>query len=98
MILSYFDLKNKLQSNRGLGADLLQEGKPIVFASKSQTEEEQRYANIEWDLLAIFFGCERFGMYIFPEESDHKPQEMINLKNLVAAPPCPKRMLLRLQG
>ena len=31
-------------------------------------------------------------------ESDHKPLEMISLKNLTAAPPRLQRMLLRLQG
>ena len=31
-------------------------------------------------------------------ESDHKPLEMIHLKNLTAAPPRLQRMLLRLQG
>ena len=32
---------------RGLGACLLQEGKPIAYASKSLTDTETRYANVE---------------------------------------------------
>ena len=88
-------------SNKGLGAVLLQEGKPIAFTSKSRTEMEQRYANMEWELLAVVFGCERFRTYSygckFKVESDHKPLEMISLKNLIAAPPCLQHMLLRLQ-
>ena len=88
-------------SNKGLGAVLLQKGKPIAFASKALTEMEQRYANIERELLAVVFGCERFKSYLygwkFQVESDHKPLEMISIKNLIAAPPRLLRMLLPLQ-
>ena len=49
----------------------------------------------------MVFACERFKTYVlgrdFTVESDHKPLEMIALKNLVAAPPRLQRMLLRLQ-
>ena len=86
----------------GLGAALLQDGKPIAFASKSLTETESRYANIERELLAVVFGAQRFHTYIygkhFTVESDHKPLEMISLKNLTAAPPRLLTMLLKLQG
>lgn len=37
-------------SGRGLGAALLQEGKPVVFASKSLKPTEQRYVNIECEM------------------------------------------------
>ena len=106
MLLRYYDpsKKSTIQvdaSSRGLGAALIQEGKPIAFASKSLTETEQRYANIERELLAVVFGCESFRTYIyncsFEVESDHKPLGMICLKNLTAAPPRLQRMLLRLQ-
>ena len=45
-------------SQVGLGAALLQEGKPIAFASKSLSPTEQRYANIEHEMLATVFGVE----------------------------------------
>ena len=45
-------------SLRGLGAALMQDGKPVTFASKALTATEQRYANIERELLAIVFGVE----------------------------------------
>ena len=54
----YYD-RNKpvtLQCNaslKGLGACIIQDGKPIAFASKSLTDTETRYANIERELLAI---------------------------------------------
>ena len=74
-------------SGRGLEAVLLQGGKPVAFASKSLSECEKRYANIEREMLAV--GCERFHTYVygtrFTVESDHKPLEMIHFKNLAAA-------------
>ena len=63
---------------------------------------ETRYAQIEKELLAIVFACERFDSYIYglegiEVESDHKPLESIFLKPLHAAPQRLQRMLLRLQ-
>ena len=92
-------------SLRGLGACLIQKHKgkdqPIAFASKSLTNAETRYANIERELLAIVFACQRFSTYLlgrsFIAESDHKPLEMIAMKNLANAPPRLQRMLLELQ-
>ena len=81
-----------------MGAVLLQRGKAIAFASKLLSDCEQRYANIEREMLAVAFGCERFHTYVFGKsvtiESDHKPLKMIHLKNLSVAP---QRMLLRIQ-
>ena len=92
-------------SLRGLGACLIQQHKgkdqPIAFASKSLTDVETRYANIERELLAIVFACQRFSTYLlgrsFVAESDHKPLEMIAMKNLANVPPRLQRMLLELQ-
>ena len=88
-------------SQRGLGACLVQEGKPIAFTSKSLTDTETRYANIERELLAIVFACQHFNTYVlgrqFTVESDHKPLEMIHQKSLASAPPRLQRMLLQLQ-
>ena len=74
---------------------------PIAFASKSLSDCEQRYANIEREMLAVVFGCERFLVYVYGKsfvlESDHKPLEIINLKNLAAAPQRLQRMFLRIQ-
>ena len=92
-------------SLRGLGACLIQQHKgkdqPIAFASKSLMDAETRYANIERELLAIVFACQCFSTYLlgrsFVAESDHKPLEMIAMKNLANAPPLLQRMLLELQ-
>ena len=104
--LAYFDPAKPTviqvdASQEALGAALTQDGRPIAFASKSLTDTEKRYANIERELLACVFGAERFHTYIYGKhftiESDHKPLEMISSKNLTAAPARLQRMLLRLQ-
>ena len=52
-------------------------------------------------MLAVVSGCERFHTYVyetrFTVESDHKPLDIIILKNLAAAPQRLRRMLLRIQ-
>ena len=77
-------------SLKGLGACIIQDGQPIAFASKSLTDTETCYANIERELLAIVYGCEKFHTYLYGRtfivETDHKPLEMISLKNLTVAP------------
>jgi len=45
-------------SKKGLGAVLLQDSKPVVYASRTLTEKEQRYSNIKLELLSIGF-CSR---------------------------------------
>ena len=90
---------------RGLGVCLIQkhnrEDQPIVFASKSLTDAETRYANIERELLAIILACQSFSTYLlgrsFVAESDHKSLEMIAMKNLANVSPHLQRMLLELQ-
>ena len=109
-LLRYYDrnLPVTVQADtslRGLGACLIQkhngEDQPIAFASKSLTDTETRYTNIERELLAIVFACQCFSTYLlersFVAESDHKPLEMIAMKNLANAPPHLQRMLLELQ-
>ena len=104
--LSYFDATKRVTlqvdaSMKGLGAALIQDKKPIAFASKDLTDAKSRYANIEREILAVVYGCERFHSYLygrsFVAESDHKPLESIHLKHLTAPPPRLQRMLLRLQ-
>ena len=86
--------------SRDLGAALIQEDKPLSFTSKLLTETKQCYTNFKQELLAVIFGCKRFGTYIyecsFEVKNDHKPLEMIYLKNLTAAPLQLQWILLQL--
>ena len=85
-----------------MGGVLMQEGCPIAFGNKSLTDTESRHANIEHELLVVVYGCERFQTYLygkpFTAQSDLKPLEMIQLKNLRAAPQSLQCILLRLQN
>ena len=105
-VLAYYDPHKPLTlqvdaSKHSLGATLLQEGKPIAFASKSLTDTEVNYAQIEKETYAILFGCKRYHQYVYGRpvkvESDHKPIESIWKKPLHTAPPHIQRMLLQLQ-
>lgn len=105
-VLAYFDPQKQLTlqvdaSKYGLGAALLQDGRPICYASKSLTFTEQNYANIEREMLGIVFGCHRFHEYVYGRkvtvETDHKPLEVIAKKPLHVAPPRLQRMLFSIQ-
>ena len=105
-MLRYFDPAQEtvLQcdaSDTGLGATLLQNGQSVAYASRSLTDNERNYAQIEKELLAIVFGAEKFNQYTYGRkvyvESDHKPLEVIYRKPLATAPKRLQRMLLRLQ-
>ena len=54
----------------------------------------------ENELLACVLRTDQFHTYVFGHaftiESDHKPCEQINIKNLADTPVCLKRMLLQL--
>ena len=105
-VLKYFDPTKPTvvqidTSQNGLGVALVQEGKVIMYAAKSLTGAETRYANNERELLACVFGAERFHTYLygapFTIESDHQSLEMITRKSLSAAPARLQRMHICLQ-
>ena len=61
--LPYYDVKKPVMiqvdaSRSGIGAVLLQDGKPVPYASKSLTPTQKRYAIIEQEMLAVVRGCE----------------------------------------
>ena len=95
-VLKFFDQHKPVKisvdaSSKGMGAVLLQDESPIAYASKSLTQCQQNYAQIEKELLAIVFGCTRFHDYIYgipnvEVETDHKPLESILKKPLHQAP------------
>ena len=105
-ILRYYDPERELTiqcdaSQTGLGAALLQNGQPLAFVSRALTDAETRYAQIEKELLAAVWACEKFNQYTFGRHttviSDHRPLESILKKALSTAPKCLQGMLMRLQ-
>ena len=93
-------------SPQGLGAILVQtdssgDDKVICYASRSLSDVESRYYQIEREALAICWGINHFKNYLighrFTVSSDHSPlQNLFNgsKKNL---PPRIERWILKLQ-
>jgi hypothetical protein len=104
--LTFYDVNKSVTlqvdaSKDGLGACLLQEGKPVAYASSALTDTQRRYSQIEKETLAVVFGAEKFHQYIYAKKvkvhTDHKPLESIFRKPLSKAPPRVSRMMLSLQ-
>ena len=105
-VLAYYDPHKSAEiqcdaSSSGIGAVLLQDGKPVAYTSRSMTTTESRYAQIEKEMLSIVHAATKFHHYIFGKHvqvyNDHKPLETIFLKPLLSAPMRLQRMLLKLQ-
>ena len=87
-------------SSRGLGAVLLQEGRPLAYANKALTDSETRYATTAKEMLAILLALEKShkfacGLNVLVN-TDHKPLEAISKKLLDRAPKRLQGMLLRI--
>jgi hypothetical protein len=72
-LLSYYDVTKPVviqcdASECGLGATLMQDDRPVAYASRSLNSAEKNYAQIEKEALAIVFSCERFDQYIHGKE------------------------------
>lgn len=88
-----------------MGAVLLQLSnsawKPVAFASRSLTDTEGRYSQIEKEALALVWACEKFSDYVIGKhitlETDHKPLvPLLGKTNLDSLPPRVLRFRLRL--
>jgi transposase InsO family protein len=92
-------------SSYGIGAVLLQtkndSWQPVAYASRTMTETECCYAQIEKEALAIVWACEKFSTYVIGKEicleTDHKPLvPLLGTKDLDNLPPRILRFRLRL--
>ena len=104
-VLSFFDINSPIEiqvdaSSHGLGACLIQHNHPISYASRSLTNAEKHYAQLEKELLAIVYACEKFNQYVYGQpvtiKSDHKPLATIIKKPISVTPPRVQRFLVRL--
>ena len=93
--LHFFDPSKELTlendaSDYGIGSALLQEGKPVAFASRSLTPSERNYAQLEKEMLAAVYGLEKFHQYTYGRHltvvTDHKPLVAISKKSLSKSP------------
>ena len=103
--LAYFDPDKDLfiqvdSSKDGVGCVIHQEGRPIEYASKTLTETQRRWAQIEKELLSVVIGLERFDQYTYGRkvvvQNDHKPLEHILKKPMSQAPRRLQNLLMRL--
>ena len=67
---TYFDASKEVviqvySSKHGIGAVLLQEGRPMEYASRAVTPSERNWAQIEMEALSVLYGLERFGKYTY---------------------------------
>ena len=104
--LAYFNATENITiqcdaSMKGLGAVLMQNGKPVHFASKSLTSAETNYSNIERELLAVVWATKYFKTYVYGRQftinTDHQPLESIQKKEIAKMPARLQRLMLQLQ-
>ena len=104
MTLPYFNPKSAttLQtdaSKKGLGAVILQDSRPVMFASHALTEAEKNYQNLERECLAMIWGMEKFQYFLYGKqftlETDQKPLVSIYKKHMVEISPIIQRLIVR---
>ena len=78
-------------SIKGLGACLLQDEKPVYFASRTLTEAKKGYVAIEIELLAVAWAMGKFHHFLYSShfmlETDQRLLEAILMKSLKQATP-----------
>ena len=88
-ILAYYNPRKQtvLQTDasiKDLGACLLQDKKPLYFASKALTDAQEGYAAIEQELLAVAWVKEKFYHFLYAShfilETDQQPLEAFGQK------------------
>ena len=85
---------------RRLGAMLLQNSTPVVFASRALTRSKRNYQNLERECLATILGMEKFHFFLYGKEfmleTDQKPLVSIYRKHMVEISPRIQRLVVRI--
>ena len=95
-------------SPTGIGAILTQKEnstnatpRVICYSSRTLSEVEKRYSQIEREALAIMWGCEKYHLYLYGKSfsvvTDHKPLVKIFNDPAHQPPPRIERWILKLQ-
>ena len=102
--LPYFNPKSSttLQtdaSKKGLGAVILQDSRPVMFASQALTGAEKNYQNLERECLAMIWGMEKFHYFLYGKQftlkTDQKPLVSIYKKHMMEISPRIQRLIVR---
>ena len=102
-VLQFFNSDKEIlvSVDASLGACLMQDNRPVHYASKALTQSQSNQAQISKELMAIWFGLTEFHEYVFGRhvtvETDHKPLLALIKKPLNSAPARLQRLLLALQ-
>ncbi|KAF0710957.1 Uncharacterized protein FWK35_00037749, partial [Aphis craccivora] len=89
-------------SEKALGCCLLQNNRPVYYASRCMSDTEQMYAQVEKEMLGIVFACKKFHKLIYGQRlveifTDHQPLISIMKKEINKIPNNRlKRMRLKL--
>ena len=106
-VLRYYDVSKPITvqcdtSQSGLGAVLLRDGQPVCYASRALTDTESCYAQIEKEMLAITWSCDKFDQYLYRRdvvniETDHEPLKSVFKKEIDKSLKRLQRIWLALQ-
>ena len=106
-VLAYYDVDEEVTvqcdaSKKAMGAVLLQEWRPVTYASRRLRESEINWAPVEKEMLAIVFSTNKFREYILGKttvvQTDHKPLETILRKPMATVPLGLRAMMLKVSG
>ena len=104
--MQYFDPQKEIviecdASQKGLGACILRDGKPVNFSCRSLIDAETRYCNLEREMLAVAWAVNHYRQYVYGRKfkivSDYSPLQQIIKKGIRDTTTRLQRLLLRCQ-
>ncbi|UYV71446.1 hypothetical protein LAZ67_8003250 [Cordylochernes scorpioides] len=103
--LAHFDKSKMLilqcdASKDAMGAALLQEDRPLAFASASFSVSQKQYSQIEKELPSVYYGCKKFEYLLsghtFVVQTDHQSLLPLVKKPLSDISPRLQRLVMKL--
>jgi Integrase core domain. len=105
-VLQFFDSSKPIvlsvdASQGAVGACLLQNGKPVAYSSKSLTETQKHWSQIEKETFSCWYGLTKMHQYVYGQsivvETDHKPLITLFKKSLADVPTRLQRLMMKIQ-
>lgn len=93
LTLKHFDFEKEITiqtdaSENGLGCCLMQNGRPVAYASRGLSDTEKSYAVIEKEMLGIVYACQKFHNFVYGRTikiiTDHKPNVSVMNKQITS--------------